>query len=121
MAKNINVSSYALANHDDKIKLSSVDCVHISARRWFQKSYGNTYFSLTVTVELKGRMIDVVTVPFEYGYGDHYDTVALQEFIKVINLEGKDPKDFVYLSQFCKEKGITVYNHASDVKRKKDL
>lgn len=102
------------------VNLSNVECVHILARRWFQRSYGNTYFSLSVDVEVNGKLIEVVNVPFEYGYGDHYDTVALQQFKKAVNID-IDLADYCYLSRSLKESGIKVYNHVSDVDRKKDL
>lgn len=121
MAININVSAYATLAVMAKIELSSIEAVHISARRWFQQSYGNTYFSLSVDVEICGKLVEVVNVPFQYGYGDHFDTVALEEFSKVINLEGKEFSRGAYLSRFCRDNGITVYSHASDVRRKKDL
>lgn len=123
MAKNINVAIYAESTNLDNVKwkISEVEAVHISARRWFQQSYGNTYFSLSVDVEIGGKLIEVVNVPFQYGYGDHFDTVALEEFNKVIDLEGKEFSRGAYLSRFCRDNGIAVYSHASDVKRKKDL
>ena len=124
MAKNTNVCDYAnlvALNADSKINLSNVEAVHVLARRWFQQSYGNTYFSLSVDVEIAGKLVEVVNVPFQYGYGDHFDTVALEEFSKVINLEGKEFSRGSYLSRFCRDNNIPVYSHASDVKRKKDL
>ena len=114
MAKNINKATSVNVN------LSEVECVHIQARRWFQRSYGNTYFSLEVDVEINGKLINVVNVPFEYGYGDHYDTVALEQFKAAVNID-KALADYCYLSRALKESGITVYNHVSDVDRKKDL
>ena len=46
---------------------------------------------------------------------------ARQVKVKVINMEGKEFSRGAYLSRFCRDNGITVYSHASDVKRKKDL
>lgn len=42
--------------------------IEVHARRWFQKTYGNTYHSVRVIVdgETVGVRSDV------YGYGDHY-------------------------------------------------
>lgn len=114
MAKNINKATPVNVN------LSDIECVHIQARRWFQRSYGNTYFSLSVDVEINGKLIEIINVPFQYGYGDHYDHVALQQFKEVVNLD-KPLADYVFLSLALKESGITVYNHCSDVERKKDL
>ncbi|HDS0644928.1 TPA: hypothetical protein QDV94_000646 [Escherichia coli] len=112
-----NINTIAKQN----INLSSVEVVHIAARRWFQASYGNTYFSLSVDVEIDGNFIEVVNVPFQYGYGDHFDTVAMEEFSKVINMEDKEFTRGTYLSRFCRDNNITVYSSVSDVKRKKDL
>jgi hypothetical protein len=123
MAKNVNVANYAenvfLGN--EKFKISEIEAVHVSARRWFQASYGNTYFSLSVDIEIGGKMIEVVNVPFQYGYGDHFDSVALEEFSKVIDMEDKEISRGSYLSRFCRDNEIAVYSNASDVKRKKDL
>ncbi|UZZ64046.1 hypothetical protein A71_240 [Escherichia phage A7_1] len=124
MAKNTNVCDYAdlvTLNADSKINLSNVEAVHVLARRWFQKLYGNTYFSLSVDVEIAGKLVEVVNVPFTYGYGDHFDTVALEEFSKVINMEGKEFSEYSYLSRFCRDNNIPVYSNAVDVKRKKDM
>lgn len=123
MAKNINVSMYAESTNADnvKFKISEIEAVHILAKRWFQSSYGNTYFSLSVDIEIGGKMIEVVNVPFQYGYGDHFDTVAMEEFNKVIDMEGKEFLKGNYLTRFCKDNGVPVYCNAVDVKRKKDL
>jgi hypothetical protein len=44
----------------------------INARRWFQKTYGNTYHSVQVYVN--GKFLD--KVDFAYGYGDQYLSTA---------------------------------------------
>lgn len=46
----------------------------INARRWFQKSYGNTYFTADIVVD--GELVH--TLPFQYGYGEHYQDMANQ-------------------------------------------
>lgn len=48
--------------------------VHVSARRWFQRTYGNTYH--TVRVWIDGEHVG--TSPVTYGYGDHYMHTAGQ-------------------------------------------
>jgi hypothetical protein len=42
--------------------------LHIEGRRWFQKSYGNTYHS--VTIYQHGEVI--AQLPRQYGYGDQF-------------------------------------------------
>lgn len=41
---------------------------HIEGRRWFQRTNGNTYN--TVTIFKDGEVI--ADLPMEYGYGDYY-------------------------------------------------
>ena len=43
----------------------------VVGRKWFQRTYGNTYHSVTI-------YIDGVTLyePFTYGYGSHYKQTA---------------------------------------------
>ena len=52
--------------------------IRINAARWFQKTYGNTYFSCDVFFD--DGTIETVT-KFQYGYGDHYLTVAIEWLI----------------------------------------
>lgn len=42
--------------------------IHIEGRRWFQKTYGNTYN--TVYIYRNGEL--AARLPMEYGYGDYY-------------------------------------------------
>jgi hypothetical protein len=47
--------------------------IHIEGRRWFQKTYGNTYHSVRIFED--GEKI--AYIPFEYGYGDSFLQTAL--------------------------------------------
>lgn len=42
--------------------------ITILGRRWFQRTYGNTYNTVTIMVDGK----TVANLPKEYGYGDYY-------------------------------------------------
>lgn len=48
--------------------------ITIIGRRWFQRSYGNTYFS----VEIFNNNELIAKVPYEYGYGDQYRQAAFE-------------------------------------------
>ena len=85
----------------------------IIGRRWFQKTYGNTYHSVTVIQdgETVGR------VDCAYGYGDQYIQTAHELLVGA----GKFAGDY---GDFCADRlehrdryTITV----SDVARQKDL
>lgn len=42
--------------------------LHIIAKRWFQKSYGNTYHSVRIIKD--GEQL--AYIPFSYGYGEQW-------------------------------------------------
>ena len=44
----------------------------IDARRWFDKTYGNTYHSVTVTVKHARKDDLVLRCDFAYGYDEQY-------------------------------------------------
>ena len=103
--------------------------VTIHGRRWFQRSYGNTYH--TVTVEIDGK--HVYTSPEEYGYGDQYIQTAM-DWIESIDGGGQNalvaliPKRISYdnggheaLWQWAERTGMTYSAIASDVSRQRDL
>lgn len=79
----------------------------ITAKKWFQKSYGNTYHS--VRVEKNGELVGYA--PFQYGYGDHYLNTAAK-LLGITEIELR--KDIMASPE--------NYNIvAVDVLRKKDL
>lgn len=93
----------------------------ISGRRWFDKRYGNTYFSAVGIIDGE----TAVTIDYEYGYGNHFEDRITEE------LERKGLLPFVKrhdnggmngpISLQCRENGIAYQCLASDVARKKDL
>ena len=89
--------------------MKRIETLKIYGRRWFQKSYGNTYHTVTVIVNGE-EMKSGIT----YGYGNHY----LQTAADMLRNAGYDiPKDNGEAYAM-----MTRYEHnAEDVKRKKDL
>lgn len=101
--------------------------IQITARRWFDKKWGNTYHSVSVRVDLEEGELYSARNPFEYGYGDGYLQTAfalLQEggiFPKTgRRLNGFDT-DYSEFLDAMREKKHNFYVSVSDVSRKKDL
>lgn len=100
-------------------RLGAGDEILIRGRRWFQKSYGNTYF--TATIYINNKL--VANLPEQYGYGEYYMQAA-GEWLKRNGYTaqreyptgGLEP-----LWHYCRDNGITLYYDAVDVKREKDL
>jgi hypothetical protein len=89
----------------------------VEARRWFQKTYGNTYHSVRIFDE-DGNLI--ACERFTYGYDDQYLQTAY-ELLKSKGVEFatiKDMNDFLKWSNRQSE-GISAF--VVDVKRKRDL
>jgi hypothetical protein len=51
--------------------------ITILGKRWFDKKYGNTYFTARILVDNKL----IKTIPMQYGYGDQYEWESIK-FLK---------------------------------------
>ena len=58
------------------MKLKSFKLIIIEGRRWFQKTYGNTYHTVTVTVKHARKPDVTLKSAQQYGYGDTYRQTA---------------------------------------------
>ena len=83
----------------------------ITAKKWFQKSYGNTYHSVLIE-KISGEEAEKIGyVPFRYGYGDHYLNTAAE----ILGMPEMKLRHDIRKND--KKYHITVM----DVQRKKDL
>lgn len=95
-----------------------VTSIRLLGRRWFQKSYGNTYHTCEVWVndEL------VHKCPFAYGYGSQYAQSAQDWLDKNGYLPGMCSNNMnETLWRYCVRKNITLTNQVIDVHHRKDL
>lgn len=84
--------------------------IHLSIRRWFDRTYGNSYFSARVFRDGE----EVLRIPFQYGYGSHPQNVACIEARKIgLIPDGRE----CYLGSACRELGF-IYTE-DDVNAKK--
>ncbi len=86
--------------------------LHIEGRRWFHRGPGNTYHSVRIFKD--GALI--VTLPYQYGYGDGYLQTAL-DWLKANNLA---PSNAEYGTRYLREELGGSYS-VIDVTRKGDL
>jgi hypothetical protein len=86
--------------------------IHIDGRRWFQRTYGNTYHSVRIYVDG-----EVTTLPRQYGYGDQY----LQTAWDWLQSHGYIPSGVEYGgTRYLREELGATYSVA-DVARQSDL
>lgn len=86
--------------------------LHIECRRWFQRTYGNTYHSVRIFAD--GAQL--VFLPFAYGYGDG----CLQTALDWLKANGHAPADAKYGTLYLRETLHASYSIV-DVTRKADL
>jgi len=96
-----------------------VESIVVYARRWFQKTYGNTYFTADICVN--GERVG--ELPFQYGYGSHYEDMAAVWLEKhgFIERDHHNNGSATPLHQFRDNCNIHLVSEATDVARKRDL
>lgn len=57
--------------------------IDIKCLEWFDKINGNSYFSALVTVDFGLETEQIIKLPFQYGYGDHYIYQSIEELRKL--------------------------------------
>lgn len=93
--------------------------ITILGRRWFQRTYGNTYF--TAKIYIDGELVH--EIPKSYGYGDYY-VQAAGEWLHdngYTNQKAQVNGGYEPLWSYCSQNGIAFTYQATDVARKKDL
>lgn len=94
--------------------MKTFNMIIIDGKKWFQKSYGNTYHSVTVTVD--GASIG--NSGKHYGYGDQYIQTAFEMLQNNGYFEGMTYNDFF---SFKVNNGKMFYVTVSNVNRERDL
>jgi hypothetical protein len=101
-----------------------ITTVHIIGKRWFDKTYGNTYYKAYVTLYNGDEEIHRFSIGKNYGYGSSYMydsfTYMAEEGI-IAGYAQNDNGSWPSPLEWCKDNAILlIYNHV-DVNRKKDL
>lgn len=86
--------------------------ITIIAKRWFQKSYGNTYHSVRVLKDGE----EIGHAPFSYGYDEQYLQTA-HEILKARDLAPEDYHEFRRATRDAARFTVVCV----DVDREKDL
>lgn len=58
--------------------MKQIKTIDVNAREWFDKTYGNSYFSAEVVINYGMSDAEKIVLPFQYGYGDHYQYAAVK-------------------------------------------
>lgn len=57
-----------------------------NCRRWFDKTNGNSYFSVNIQIPMNNGRYRQINIPMQYGYGNHwqYEVINLLEKVGII-------------------------------------
>jgi hypothetical protein len=91
--------------------------IDIQAREWFDKTYGNSYFSAIVTVDYCMESERQIKIPFTYGYGDYYKEAAF----RALKNEGVISTELLSLRRWCEENGVILRSNIQKNCLKRDL
>lgn len=78
--------------------------IDINAKEWFDKTYGNSYFSAQIIIDYGMDTEKKFELGYQYGYGDHYIDMAKQKLQK----EGLVPIETISLWRYCDENKIIL-------------
>ncbi len=85
-----------------KYKINTID---VQAKEWFDKKNGNSYFSAVVTLNFGQPDQKSFAIPFQYGYGDKYQAVALHQ----LRTDGYiEDREHYALWRYCEENGVIL-------------
>lgn len=88
----------------------------ITITTWFQKTYGNTYHSVSVK-DAAGGTIACLAVPFAYGDADHAEQIT----IKAMRSHGLLPSVGPIAPRWKLEQAGVLFIKNREVSRKRDL
>lgn len=120
------------------VNAADIKEISVTGKRWFQRSYGNTYHSVSlgamVSVEVADRLgankygnksgdvwIDLAYVGFAYGYDRGLEQTALSAMIEAVKDSPEAWRNMSYACQAARDLGVVYTQNVYDVSRKKDL
>lgn len=96
--------------------------VALNTRKWVDRTYGNTYFTVSVSYLLHGQETWEGFKIQGYGYGSQHEWEAKQELIKRGIFAGfADKYANAALSLLCHALNVEYEVHEEVVRRKRDL
>jgi len=98
------------------MKIKTID---ITAKEWFDKVNGNSYFSAQVTINFNRKTEKTFYMPLQYGYGNHSEDMARKLLFdeKLLSDQG----EYLSLSLYCRENKIDYRYNKQENCLKRDV
>ena len=94
-----------------------IKTIDVNALEWFDRSAGNSYFAGTITINFGTPDTKELIMPFQYGYGSHYEYRAMDKLKEKGLIKTKDKT----LSLYCRENGIILRTNKRENCLKREL
>jgi len=101
-------------NEDMNPRRKPMTSLTLFGRRWFSKTYGNSYCSVSIIV----NGVHITRTDYTSGYGDYYVQYAREWLVKLGYIHESE-KDLLW--KYCQNYGIAYHYEVCDVSREKDL
>ena len=92
------------------MKTRQIKTIDVYAKEWFDKTNGNSYFSAEIIINFRLKNSKTISLPFQYGYGDHYRDMAFEAVKKELNCFKAVDKFTSYWSAYKKYNIIARHN-----------
>lgn len=90
----------------------------VQAKEWYDKSAGNSYFSVLITIDFGYPTQREIKLPFQYGYESQYEFESLKTLIE----RGYFKKNAgTSLSRVCREAGVILNSSKLEKCKQKDV
>lgn len=104
--------------------MKKIKTLDVTAKEWFDKVNGNSYFSARIVLNYGMPDEKTVTLPFQYGYGDHYKSETFNELMRAGIItdgikHGNGSTEGLW--QYCDRNKIILRTNKIENCRKKDL
>ena len=94
-----------------------IKTIDLQVTEWFDKTYGNSYFSGLITINFGMPNEIRLFMPFQYGYGNHSEHMAFRQIKKELNCFKKFASNESYWSIYRTLKIVYRYSKRDTLKR----
>lgn len=108
-----------MSNQTTTKSIAGLHTIDITAKQWFDKVNGNSYFSAIATVNFGTPEAIEIKIPFQYGYGSQYEYTAFKALQDAKIIPTQDT--MLHPSRFCQEYGIILRSNIETKCKKKDV
>ena len=100
---------------------AKIRTIDVQAKEWFDKVNGNSYFSADVTLNFGLKSQRIISLPFQYGYGSHFEHMAFKAIKEQVNRKELKACDNTSYWRFCDDNGIVWRSSKRENCLKKEL